>query len=309
MIRTAFIILNLIFLSFSVHAEQNSNVTIVGATIDINFIPKSTYILVTNATGKTKKIDTVLVKLTSDTQSEGTLSRYLIGGELSEYVDGDQYSILIFGENGAYDFVAPKIVAPKIVAPEIQDPRQSSIDELHALVLVKRATLSSRTQQLDDHTLTLKKLRVSAAEVTEIGKIIEIEEETKRVKESSDSLQGDIDTLRTVLQSVKSVPQPYKFEQRKSQLTGQLTEMAQAAVQAEQGVSSRKRSGTADLDKKLSLIDSTRFEDLEELEREYNALTGGVVSEGVGSEIVPDRRDEIGNSPVSADDYFSLSEG
>lgn len=293
------VLISLLLFPVVVNANPDDLKIVISTEIELPFTPKNIVFLLSDSEGVIGKVGGVSLKLGEGEQHQGHNSRYLVGTEISHTPKIDSYSIIIFGEDDAYDFVPSQQIDPMQV-----DLVYNSIDNLRELVVRKRQTLIARKSELAEETMNLKKLRIDAADMTDIGRIIELEEETKRIQSASIALEGDIETLRQALQNVKLLPPPNKFEPRKSQLTTQLAEMAQAALQAEQGALRRKSSGLTDIDSKLAVIDSTRFDDLEDLEREYNLLTGKDVEELESSALPVDTN----NLPLQSADYFNLTD-
>ena len=306
-------------------ATGDSEDIIIDATIDLSFVPTKAYFLLTNSKGDVFKREGIVTSALSNGEvGVGVLSRYLIGTHVKKIEEVVSYSVLLFGDNNAYSFVPPTTLSDLYKTTEL-----NSSDRLRDLVLGKKEVLESRKENLNKQTVTLKQLRISAAQVTEIAKIIELEEESKRVRDASKELEEDILSLKTALEVVKSVSHPYRFESRKAQLTTQLAEMADVALKAEQGADKRKMGNELSVDQKLALIDSTRFEDLGELEREYERLmpntsdstisesdysndsidnTTSSVGDTESRELIPNGQPNA-NDAIKSEEYFSLSEG
>lgn len=178
-----------------------------------------------------------------------------------------------------------------------EDSIKNSAANLKGEILSERGNLKSLQSELSREVYNLKRLRVEAGRKADLGKIIQIEEDTRRIKDEVQAIARDIKNLRESLEIVKEMGEPARFEKRKVTLTEQLSEFAKAALAAEQSATTRKKSSEAELEQKLALIDSTRFDDLEELEAEYRAITGEDFTE---AETLPQ-----GAEPINTSEYIS----
>ncbi len=276
---------------------------IIDELVDLSFKPNNAVIYTSTGNGQIQKFPGVIFPIGEVGQS-GNKKTYIIGASLSD-LSGEPVTVTfsVFGDNGE-EFVTP---VRKFVSSPILSSASSSLRESVSKQQKENLEIKS---ELDREVLNLKKLRFDAAKMSDIGKIIEIEEETKRLRETNQALGRDIDTLKAALQAVKDLSTPARFERRKVLLTEQLSEMAKAALEVEQSASSRKKTSVSDLDRKLSLIESTKFDDLEELEKEYRNITGHDLPE-----TLPET-DSIDNSPapvaepeVESSEYLNLKEG
>jgi len=251
-------------------AENSSviNRSILDSTLLLPFEPKDACFIVYTSEG-IKKIPAVLTILPGVGDRLKGSKQYLVGGSIeSSHAVTIQYVVSVNSQEGK-NFLSQVYNLP-ISFAELP----TNAEGFRSLVISLRANLSTKKEELDQESMSLKRLRLSAANAAEIGKIIEVEEETKRIKEVSEALRGDIETLQNALNAVKVIPAPHKFEKRKYELNQQLTQMAKAALFAEEGARQRSKDNEMDLDKKLSIVDLTRFEDLDELQREYDLLNG-----------------------------------
>lgn len=256
---------------------------IIDELVELSFEPKHSSVFVSTSDGQLRKFPALVIPIG---ESGKSLNRktYLIGALLSKLsATPVTMSIAAVGVNGEESNTPVKEI-------HISPNHNISAAVLREEVKRQRDKNSEIKSDLDKEILNLKQLRVDAAKMSDIGKIIEIEEETRQLRDANQALGRDIEILKAALSEVKELSEPARFERRKVLLTEQLSEMAKAALEVEQSASTRKRSTVSDLDKKLALIDSTRFDDLEELEKEYQNITG----------------DEL---PVDSSEYLNLKEG
>jgi len=296
-------------LSGNVHAEESASTPffILDSFVDLSFEPSKIELIISDTDGNLHKHQAVAFPLSEMTKEEGQ-KRYLVGGRIPGNLENyTSYCSLISGKNGESAFITPRDISS-------EDYSGNSSSELHAEVLAKRQELKKLRDDMDSATMKLKQLRLETANISDIAKIIEVEEDTKRIKESSSELSHDIITLKSAIESVKALPEPIQFERRKVLLTEQLSDLARAALEAEQGAFSRRKNTEADLDKKLALIDATRFDEVEDLEREFARLAGKPLeSAGITNntqpvpEALPNENSNL--EKVEPSDYFRLDQG
>jgi hypothetical protein len=260
---------------------------------EISFAPIRAVGVVVDEAGRVHFLPAVIHE-SGDQVEGGTLNSYLIGVDLSKINENIKLvSVTVTGDGTAEAVTPIRRVGPN-------DILQISPENLRNEIKTKRADLASLETTLNKEVLNLKRLRADAGRIVNLGKIIELEDETKKIKESADAIERDIAALKVSIEAIKDIKEPRRFDNRKVVLTEQLSELAKASLAAEQAMPALKKTSEMELDRKFALIQSTRFDDLEELEKEYEVLTG---------QPFPQNADEWNDQEAQGADYLSLDEG
>jgi hypothetical protein len=282
--------LYLLFLFLHLWLKGSAHGEIIQDTVEVIFKPTNIEALVVFESGEVLWEDAVFFE--SQTKMPSTGGKvFVVGAKVDE--DRGPVAVVswrLIGEGGA-DFSTPF----QQVKEAGRITRSGS--NLKGEILSRRGALKELRSELGRDVYNLKRLRVEAGRKADLGKIIQIEEDTRRINDETEAIARDIKNLQDSLEIVKEMREPLRFEKRKVTLTEQLSELAKVALAAEQTASSRKKSSEIELEQKLSLIDSTRFDDLDELEAEYRSVTGSDFSI---SETSPQLE-----QPVSASDYIA----
>lgn len=263
---------------------------------EISFVPTNALGMVVDESEKVHFLPAVILE-SGDQVEGGTLNSYLIGVDISRVNTNLKFvSVTVSGE-GTAEYVTP---IRRIVE---QDIIRDKPEEIRAEIKTKSLELGSLETTLNKEVLNLKRLRADAGRIVNLGKIIELEDETKKIKEGADAIERDIAALKISIEAIKDIKEPRRFDNRKVVLTEQLSELAKASLAAEQAMPALKKTSELELDRKFALIQSTRFDDLEELEKEYDALTGQPFPASMGD------WNEISSEEPKGDAYLSLDEG
>lgn len=278
------------FLSLIVCLVESAQGEVIQDSIEIIFKPTAVEALLVFESGVVLWEEGVFFESQTKVSSSGG-KVFVVGAQVDENNGPlEVISWRLVGDGGA-DFSTPF----KRIQEE-NSIKQSGV-KLKSEILSKRGDLKVLRADLNREVYNLKRLRVEAGRKADLGKIIQIEEDTRKIKEETQAIARDIKNLRDSLEVVKDMGEPARFEKRRVTLTEQLSDLAKAALAAEQSATTRKKSSEAELEQKLALIDSTRFDDLEELEAEYLAITGKDFTE---AETLPQ-----GAEPINTSEYIS----
>jgi hypothetical protein len=288
-------LLSLIFTLFNAAIVRAEGSKIVHDFVEISFKPVKAEAVVVDAEKNIFIIPAVILE-NSEISENKIPKSYIIGVKVDGLVEQPQLmSVVVYGD-GTAEF------ASTIKDISSSDLISDSAIQLRDKILAERRDLSELREMLNSEVFNLKKLRLEAGRIADLGRIIELDEDTRRLKEAGDAVERDIASLKVSLEAVKDLKEPRRFERRKVVLTEQLSELAKAALAAEQSAPSMKKTSESDLDRKLALIDATRFDDLDELEREYQSLSGEVLPKSPESLPLPESRD------IQGADYMDLKE-
>ncbi len=261
-----YLILHLAFIVLMGFCSKLS-ATIVSDSFEIIFKPVSVETLMVFDSGAVVKEGGVFYEANHAASSTG--GRLFIFGAIIPSSFGTLTNIAwrIVGENNAEYATPLKLIEKNKLIEDYPEGIKRNI-------ISRKSELQALNLELNREVFNLKRLRVEAGRKADLGKIIQLEEEARSIEDSISAISRDVENLKDSLEIVKEMKEPARFEKRRVTLTEQLSDLARAALDAEQSASSRKHSSQLQLEENLTIIDATRFDDLEELEAEYLSLTG-----------------------------------
>ena len=142
-----------------------------------------------------------------------------------------------------------------------------STDALREKLLQKKELLKSWEIQVKTQEETLQRLRDDANVIGNLGRILEVKDELEHTHEVTSMLDRDIDNLKEFLRLARARVMPKNYAGREEQLTRQIADLAQAAKGAESQEFSRKSKAQGELQRKLGLIEQTRNDSFDDLQR------------------------------------------
>ncbi len=149
----------------------------------------------------------------------------------------------------------------------VRDP-----DALREYLIQRKEVLKSWQMQIQVQEDSLARLRADAEVIGSLGKIVEVQDEIEKTKKSIRDLEGDMENLQYFLKASHSSELPINYAAREAQLTKQIAELAAAAKFAESSELKRSSLTQAELQRKLALVESTRGEDYDGLQRDLLRL-------------------------------------
>lgn len=239
--------------------------------VDLGFNPEEIVFLVRDSAGNLRKVRAVAISANNLERHPGEASRgeWLLGTKLhvapSESLS---FAALVRGPENQF----------RLFAADKQDGREAEIrrlgtSELRQLVEDRRVFLANWELQVRSQDEQLRRLRDDADSIANVGRIVDVLEEIESAKQESASIQQHIESMRVFLRQGKLQKAPKSFAVRELELTKQLAELA--AVGKGSGAGSKdKASPGADVQRKLSLVEETRFDDEEKLRDELSRLRG-----------------------------------
>jgi hypothetical protein len=150
--------------------------------------------------------------------------------------------------------------------------RAATLDDLRNLLLRRKDVLHSWEVQIGEQERMLNRLRADAEVIGGVSRIIDAKEEKQRIDLEIASIDKNIKSLDKLVQVARSRPAPRNLARREQQLSSQVTLLAAAAKDAENGENSRRGVAEQSLQQKLALVEQTRDDDIDLLKRELQSL-------------------------------------
>ena len=201
-------------------------------------------------------------------QGKGALKVWLAGIRLMRKSFGEalRYSVLLLGDGNQYKYLPPQTVALSDLSSLIY----MSSDNLRSSLLQHKQSTSEIALKVKQQQENLERLRDDADLIGGFGRIIEIREMTERTKEEIAHLKNDMDNLKSFLNMARARPEPRNFSRREFELTRQIAELAEVAKNSEGNELTGRLQRQAEIQRKLAAIESTRYDNYEDLVEELN---------------------------------------
>ena len=256
--------------NFQVAAQDaaNSDVVVLSQSFEVNFAPEEAYFLIESETVN-KKLRALLIPPFSKDEQDRKQDRWWMGAALKIPKENTpfDYSILLKGK-------ADEVLVLSGFSAGVADDYLNAMPKLLKEVENKKAVLKSWEVQVQAQADNLRRLRADAEVVANVGRIIELLEEIEATKYEIENLDKDIAVLQESFKQVKNQTSPKNFTRRELELTKQISELAQVVKSAESGESGRTVSTQSELQRKLALVESTRFDNEEQLRAELAKFQG-----------------------------------
>lgn len=227
--------------------------------VDLAFEPIGAWILIRQSDGEQRRLPAKVVAL--NVRHDSTTSRWLIGTRVPSDVRAVIVSFyaLALGAHGEMDGVFSS-------SREINESEASIELSLNERTRV----LANWKKQLEQQEGNLRRLRTDVDVIADIGRIVEVREESKQILKRIDDIGRDLETLAATVGTMRNKPLPNNFLRREAELTQQLAELAATAKRAESTAQSAARKGKQKADQKL--IESTKGVDPADLEKKLKQL-------------------------------------
>lgn len=180
-----------------------------------------------------------------------------------------RYAVVLLGANPVRDSA---IIPVRSSAEELEHGGNASTELLRSTVLAKRKELKSWEVQLREQQESLRRLRADAEVIGDIGRILDLQDELDLTNARVKDTEKDIETLIGFIRLARSRPQPANFARREVQLQQQISLLADAVTKSERDEFRRKSSSEVRLQQQLKLIEDTRHEDLDLLQKKLDEL-------------------------------------
>ncbi|MBX7138376.1 MAG: hypothetical protein K1X83_10355 [Oligoflexia bacterium] len=149
---------------------------------------------------------------------------------------------------------------------------ESSDKNLERYVSQRRDLLRSWEVQTRAQEDSLRRLRDDAETIGNFGRILEAQDDLSKTEAQLQDLIRDAGNLQLFLSLARSRSTPRNYLKREFELTQQLSSLTDVAKDAESSEHTRRATGQGDLGKKLAIIESTRMDNLEDLEQRLNEV-------------------------------------
>lgn len=235
--------------------------------ISVSFEPDEVYFLL-EVGGTAERVKAALITLPNSTAST-TLPRYVAGVRLPPEVGAAsvRYSVVVIGKGSQFEVIPSRT--------EDLNSRPAffgSTDTLHEAIDARKEVLASYRLQIQSQEESLRRLRQDAEVIGNFGRVTEVSDEVSRLKQEIADADKSAEILENALRRVGNASVVKYTVARESQLTRQLSELAEASKNAEAGEISRKALMEADLKDRLAIVESTRFDDFDALQRQLAEL-------------------------------------
>jgi hypothetical protein len=147
-----------------------------------------------------------------------------------------------------------------------------STSELERDVVIRRKELSDLQVQRERQAANLERLQTDADVIANVGRIVDAEDELGAVKSDAGRLKASLLAARERLASLRSLPAPTNYERREAGISGYLNDFSKASHGAHGDVLQRLASAEDEMQRKVALIESTKNEHVDLLQKELASL-------------------------------------
>lgn len=246
-------------------AYNPERTVIIDQGVDLKFVPQEGFFLVDVGDGEIVRLTALLIPPYRQEPGANSLGVWLAGTRVAvpEKSTKISFSIILVGAQGQYAFVPPTDwnLAER-------DDFGGSVDRLRAKLLQRKSLLKSWQLQQKAQAENLSRLRADADIIAHAERLEQVRDQIEAGKLEIHSLQKDTERLKALIGLAKTKTRPKNYSRRQGELTRQVAELARAAKSAESQEYTRKSASDAKLQRQLTIIESTRFADLERLQIE-----------------------------------------
>ncbi len=230
--------------------------------VELRFVPESVLLFVIDGSSVTA-IPAQFAPLPNPTISPDKYVNWLVAGRLPNTVNTSagkvEVAALVESKESEHEFFPPLAVEVPGQIP--------NVSELRAKLLARKHVLDSWQVQLKVQGDALRRLRDDADTIANFGRIIEAQDELSRSQSEFDNLGRDIENLQKFLVLIKNFPEPRNFSRREGELTRQLAMLSEVAKKSESSQDQRAASSEGEMQRKIEIVEATRDEDLDALQR------------------------------------------
>ena len=251
--------------------DSTRHYVIVDQVVSTSFPPEDVFLFVERLNGTIERVIAVAVPPGGDENRASEGGEWLVGSKVpvSSASEEFSFSIVLIGRGDQYLFVPP-------VAWNFKEGRgfSGSLDLLDEHLAKRRQVLESWDLQIDTQEQSLRRLRADAEIIADLGKIVEVREAKAQTEQDIVALRRDIEGLNESLRLARSFPKPRNLSVREAQLTRGISDLASIARTAENTEVNRRAANESDLQRKISIIESTRFDSVPTLKRTLERVKG-----------------------------------
>lgn len=230
---------------------------LISEEIKLSFAPRESYLFV-------KSEDGVLIERASLLPT--TVGTWGIGA----LVDGTgvvEASFLVLGES---DHVFG--TEPRDFILDSKEFRCLSEESLQTRLIEEKKKLDAARESAAMTSKTLRRIQSDVDLVADLSEIVSVKERRLELEEQVAALKRDLEILKQVFQVVRNQPNPRNFIRRESELTRQITLLAEGAQAAERGEAARAKQLEGGLQRRLKAIKEAEGLSKDELFRKLVGL-------------------------------------
>ncbi|MCO6430648.1 MAG: hypothetical protein J5J00_07280 [Deltaproteobacteria bacterium] len=256
-----------VFASLAAAAPKSRIITI-DAPIEVGFYPEEAFLLIDVDRQGLKKIRGVLVPPFTEDESTKAGGQWTVGTQLEVPAGARQadFAVFVKGRDKQYALLAG--MTEDLSSPEAE----SDVKELTSHLEQRKELLMSWQVQAKAQDDNLKRLRADADVIANVARIVDVLEQIEAAKYEHENLEKDIATLHELLKQAKDQPAPKNYARRELELTKQIAQLAQLVKDAESKEGARRLQSQSDLQRKLAVVEATRFDDEKQLTQQLTQL-------------------------------------
>jgi len=269
--RNIIILFLILVVPLRLYAEEHR--LLIDFELSLSFLPEEAWIIVSD--GKTLDRQPAFTVPPADVEMEGVkdertlgTGKWLFGGRVVPPVKGNaRYGLLVFGKVGQVAFAPLRGRAAGEVIDNFQDT-----ESLHGYIQQRKERLNAAMSIEAEQEAELKRLRSDVDLIADIGRIVEVREESISTEENLKRLDKDTQDLERSLQQVSAYPTPRNFLRREAELSKQTIELGGAAKAAEERAKKNEAEQIETPAQKRELIESVKDENEQALVQKLGTL-------------------------------------
>ena len=242
---------------FSVFAQNHQRLLVHTAAID--FTPQEAYLIIKTVDGKFISYKALMSPI------ENGASEWIVGAYIEEPLNNPPQSFnLLFKGNDNELFYTQSVNIDSINEADYK----MSVESMKRHIQKRKDELNTWIVQNKAQAENLRRLRADAEVIADLARIVEINEEIDFIKYEVESIDRDIETLKGDFSLVKTMKQPVNYMRRELDLTKNYSEILDQVKLTEGNEQARRSQSQDEIQRKLRLVELTRFDDEEQLRQE-----------------------------------------
>lgn len=236
--------------------------------LPLSFVPDSASVIVLTENTFARKPAFIVPPVISDEEPASTAGKWLFGARVPQPEKGSpRYGLVVFGRGG-------EVAYAPLGGRATNDPVDSFQDteSLHSYIEQRKDRLNAAMSVEAEQEGELKRLRSDVDLIADIGRIVEVREESLTTEQNLSRLDKDTKDLERSLQQVSSYPPPRNFLRREAELSKQVIELGAAAKQAEDKAKKTEAEQPETPAQKRELIESVKDENEQALVQKLGTL-------------------------------------
>lgn len=243
---------------------------VVDRRIELSFNPERAFFLVDFGSSDVQRVEaTLLPSMHGVMPNENGIGmrprKWFAGAKVEVPRDATEVtsSLIVLGSKDKFESFGENRVS-------VRDPMLfgGSTELLREELLARKNLLRSWHTQVEAQDETLRRLRADADVIADLGRIVEAREEISNLKKAIEDNAKDQENLQDLVRLARNRPPPKNLVGRERELSTQSNQLFELTKTVENNESVRRGEAEDELRRKLALIEATRFDDYEELQRE-----------------------------------------